>query len=313
MVVTSMHSCVTEENNQNLAPTAKETLRWHFRLGHPGMAVARWLANRKLLGRFSDKIAKIQDTPKCGTCHYGKQTRRPTGTTRAENRPDKIGGITAEKLEPGQEVAVDQFEVKKKGRLFKSRGKEKVKDQFSGGTIFVDVATGFTRVYFQVSLGSEETIRAKNAFEREALSHGVVIRNYRSDNGAFSKQSFVQEILKDEQHITFSGVGAHHQNGCAERAIRTVVTKARAMLLHAQLRWPDETPVELWPMVMQHATHLINSIPNINEGLSPEEKFAKAFKSTSRLTDLPVWGCPTHVLEPTLQDGKKLPKWQPRS
>ena len=112
-------------------------------------------------------------------------------------------------------MAVDQFEVKKKGRLFKTRGKEKVRDQFSGGTIFVDVATGFTRVYFQVSLGSEETIRAKNAFEREALSHGVMVRNYRSDNGIFSKQSFMQEILKDEQHITFSGVGAHHQNGCA--------------------------------------------------------------------------------------------------
>ena len=26
MVVTSMHSCVTKQNNQNLAPTAKETL-----------------------------------------------------------------------------------------------------------------------------------------------------------------------------------------------------------------------------------------------------------------------------------------------
>ncbi|MGH7955352.1 MAG: hypothetical protein ACREOZ_05270, partial [Gloeomargaritales cyanobacterium] len=26
-----------------------------------------------------------------------------------------------------------------------------------------------------------------------------------------------------------------------------------------------------------------------------------------------VWGCPTYVLDPTLQDGKKLPKWKPRS
>jgi hypothetical protein len=28
---------------------------------------------------------------------------------------------------------------------------------------------------------------------------------------------------------------------------------------------------------------------------------------------IPVWGCPAYVLMPTLQDGKKLPKWQPRS
>ena len=85
------------------------------------------------------------------------------------------------------------------------------------------------------------------------------------------------------------------------------------MLLHAQLRWPDATSPELWPMAMEHASYLLNIIPNIHEGLSPEEKFAKAFKTTNRLTDLPVWGCPTYALEPTLQDGKKLPKWKPRS
>ena len=26
-----------------------------------------------------------------------------------------------------------------------------------------------------------------------------------------------------------------------------------------------------------------------------------------------VWGCPTYVLEPAIQDGRKLPKWQPKS
>ncbi len=71
-----------------------------------------------------------------------------------------------------------------------------------------------------------------------------------------------------------SAVGAHHQNGMAERGIRTVVTKARTMLLHAQLRWPEQTPASLWPMAMSHAANLINIIPNVNEGLSPEEKFA---------------------------------------
>ena len=66
-------------------------------------------------------------------------------------------------------------------------------------------------------------------------------------------------------------------------------------------------------MAMQHATHLTNIIPDMVDGLSPEEKFARALRSTNRLTDLPVWGCPTCALQPTLQDGKKLPKWQPRS
>ena len=29
--------------------------------------------------------------------------------------------------------------------------------------------------------------------------------------------------------------------------------------------------------------------------------------------NIPVWGCPAHALQPTLQDGKKLSKWKPRS
>ena len=123
----------------------------------------------------------------------------------------------------------------------------------------------------------------------------------------------MNEILDKSQFIAFSGVGAHHQNGCAERQIRTVVTKARSVPSHAQLRWPEQTMTDLWPMAMQHATHLIDIVPEMNDGLSPEEKFAEALKSTNRLTDSPVWGCPTCVSQPTLQDGKKLSEWQPRS
>ena len=33
----------------------------------------------------------------------------------------------------------------------------------------------------------------------------------------------------------------------------------------------------------------------------------------SHLTSLHVFGCPCYVLDPTLQDGKKLPKWVPRA
>ena len=128
-LATSLYACVADENNQNLSPTAKESLRWHFRLGHPGMGIIRWLAGRKMLGKFSDRLTKVQDCPKCGTCQYGKQTRKPIGTTRTENCEEKIGGVIANKLEPGQEVAVDQFEVKKRGRRFDAHGKEKEQDQ----------------------------------------------------------------------------------------------------------------------------------------------------------------------------------------
>ena len=309
----SLYACVTDESNQNLTPSQKEALRWHWKLGHVSMQVVNWLGNQGLLGRLSQRLSKLSDCPKCGTCQYGKQTRKPTGTTHTKVRPDKDGGIIKDKLEPGDEIAVDQFNTLTYGRKYNTYGKEKDTERFKYGTIFVDIASGFTRVYFHVSPNAHETIKSKLLFEREALNNGITIKRYRTDNGIFSTQEFMQEIKNKDQFITFSGVGAHHQNGVAERNIRTVVTKARTMLLHAMLRWPDQTENDLWPMAMQHAADLINIIPKMGDGLSPEEKFSRSLKQSSRLENLPVWGCPAYVLEPTLQDGKKLPKWQSRS
>ena len=45
----------------------------------------------------------------------------------------------------------------------------------------------------------------------------------------------MQEIENNNQIISSCGVGAHHQNAHAERAIRTVLTTARALMLHAIL------------------------------------------------------------------------------
>lgn len=141
----------------------------------------------------------------------------------------------------------------------------------------------------------------------------MTIKSYRTDNGIFTKEEFLSEIIEHNQTITCSGVGAHHQNGIAERAIRTHVTKARTILLHAMLRWPEQTSTDLWPMAMQHSEHLVNVLPNMSDGFSPDEKFCRTFKSTPQLQHLPVWGCPTYVLDPRLQDKRKLPKWHSRS
>ena len=107
----AMHSCVAAENNQNLSPSQKEMLRWHFRLGHASMSAMHWLARRGLLGKLSERLLRVNETPLCAACQHGKQVRRPTGATLTTERSDKIGGIRDGKLEPGDEVAVDQCEV----------------------------------------------------------------------------------------------------------------------------------------------------------------------------------------------------------
>jgi hypothetical protein len=48
--------------------------------------------------------------------------------------------------------------------------------------------------------------------------------------------------------------------------------------------------------------------------MSPEEIFSGVKANISEIVRrLKVWGCPVYVLDPTLQDGKKLPKWVPRA
>ena len=57
---TALHACVSEKSNQNLMHAKKEMLRWHWRLGHPNMALVKWLASRGLLGCFQRKSRMLK-------------------------------------------------------------------------------------------------------------------------------------------------------------------------------------------------------------------------------------------------------------
>jgi hypothetical protein len=92
-----------------------------------------------------------------------------------------------------------------------------------------------------------------------ALTHGVSIESYHTDNGTLKSQQFVQEIATNVQSMCFSGVGAKWQNGVAEGGIRIIVSKARTMMIHAALSWPEVEDDTLWPMALSHAVYLYNS------------------------------------------------------
>ncbi|MGH7955235.1 MAG: hypothetical protein ACREOZ_04670, partial [Gloeomargaritales cyanobacterium] len=106
-----------------------------------------------------------------------------------------------------------------KGRLRTSRGASKNEDMYCGGAIFCDHATKLIDVRHQVTLGASDTVRSKKLFERMAFTHGVIVHSYHGDNGIFSSAEFKKHLEDTNQEIRYSGVGAHHQNGVAERAI----------------------------------------------------------------------------------------------
>ena len=116
-----------------------------------------------------------------------------------------------------------------------------------------------------------------------------------------------------KQVIRFAGVGSHHQNGHAEVHIGIVMSMARTIMLHAAIHWPDMADPCLWPMAVHHAAYLFNHLPDPATGFSPCDLFSRTRYPLKNLHNMHVWGCPVYVLEKSLADGKKIPRWKPRS
>ena len=134
------------------------------------------------------------------------------------------------------------------------------------------------------------------------------------DNGIFKSKAFVEALEDNYQMITKSGVGAHHQNGVAEQAIGTVQAMARAMLLHVHLHWPDEFNPSLWSFALDYAVEIYNNLPTkVKNGLCPNKAFVGMILNCGPLKQLRVFGYPCFVLDPRIQDGKKIPKWEPHA
>ena len=125
---------------------------------------------------------------------------------------------------------------------------------FSGGCVFIDHASGYVSIKHQVAINATETVKARLTFEREAQSQGVVIKGYHTDNGIFNASEFMEELLKQQQKISFSVAGASHHNGAAERAIKMLVTMERTMLMHAALRCTEDTLyTDIWRMARDYS------------------------------------------------------------
>lgn len=314
---------VAAEVNQNITAAQKELLLWHWRLGHASFKRIQWLfatpiskdeaLTKTLLVSKNPKVSSCKN-PLCVACQIAKQSRRGSQSITHTAIKQKEMMLRRDNLEPGDVVSLDQYSSALPGRLPNTKGKEKHKDRYIGGTIFVDHASGKVFIKNQVSLNSGETVQAKRMFERDASDSGVKIKSYRADNLPFGSKEFTADIESKNQTITMSGVGAHHQNGVAERAIKTITNWARAMLMHMVIHWPSCSDLSLWPFAFEYSVYIWNHLPNQSSGLCPEEIFTSTrINVRDILTRIRVWGCPVYVLDPTLQDGKKLPKWHPRS
>ena len=203
-----VHVIPEDEEVQSKSPTA-DLLTWHYRLNHVSFEKIRQMAAR------GDLPAALRHcrVPKCAACLFGKATRRAWRTKAPVNKM-KTPPATA----PGSVVAIDQMISALPGFIAQMRGFITGK-RYKVITVFVDQFSDLSFVYTQKSTTAEETVQAKEAFERYAKTHGVTVRHYHADNGIFAEAGFVRAVEKNGQTISFCGVNAHHSNGHAEKRI----------------------------------------------------------------------------------------------
>ena len=84
-------------------------------------------------------------------------------------------------------------------------------------------------------------------------------------------------------------------------------------MFHAALRWPSKFDKTLWPLAMNHAVYMHNHTPRRLDKYAPVELWTGSKSTYSELVNAHPFGCPTYVLDPRLQDGFKIPKWDPRA
>ena len=139
-----------------------------------------------------------------------------------------------------------------------------------------------------------------------------MVNCYHYDNGVFISDHFRSDCQGNKQTNYFLGVGAKHNNGKSERAIKTIRYWARKMITHAALHLKSDNSdsVWLWEFSVTHAAWIYNHQPNKNLGwMSPVEILANNQSDHRDILRAQVWVCPDFVLYPKLQDNQKIPKF----
>lgn len=231
---------------------------WHRRLGHLGMKNVSKLVNSGMTtgvkNKLSDKI------PSCETCILGKQTRQPYSGERPKTcRP--LERVHTDVCGPMPVTATDG------SRYFIS---------------FMDDFTHFTVTYLMKQ--KSETFEKFKQFHGMATSHfNLKLARLRSDRGTEYTCHEMKDFCKSQGIIMEINPPHNPQlNGVAERLNRTLMEKARTMLIDGAL------PNNLWSEAVMTATYLLNRSPTVKlDDMTPYEAW---FGSKPDISKLRVFG-----------------------
>ena len=319
-----LYPCVTNVDNLNISAAQKALLLWHFKLGISVKDVQQLMKPHRAMqedgtSQIFPAVLKADPPeaancplPVCPTCKLASAKRsKPPSPSVSKKDPEKVDVLARDRYLPGDFVSSDQFKVPVTGRALSGFDE----DLYNCGTVYHDMATSYIHMEFQSDGTASETLKGKIHYEQFLEEFGVTIKHLHSDNGIYVSKDFRDDCSSKGQKQTFSGVGSQFENGAAERAIQTIFWMARSMMLHVALRWNEhevDSP-RLWPFAVQHAVWLYNRLPNRVTGLTPLERLSGVKDDHRDLRRVHVWGSPCYVLDPKLQSGKKLAKFDKRA
>lgn len=234
---------------------------WHRRMGH--------LSIKNVL-RLQNMVNGIpsfhEDMEFCEICVKGKQTRRPFngGTKIRSRRP--LEQIHSDICGPISPITWDR------NRYFVS---------------FIDDYTHFTMIHL-IKKKSEllECFKKYEAMVTAQFGHKII--KLRSDQGAeYMSNNFKDFCRQKGIQLTPTMRYTPQQNGVAERMNRTLVEKARSMLLEANLS------KNMWGEAVLTATYLTNRSPTqVLEKETPAEMW---FLQKPNISKIRVFGCKAYV------------------
>ena len=297
----------------SLSPEQQELMSYHLRFHHLPFFILHRLAQ---LGIIPRRLRKLKDNPPhCPSCAFGQAHRKPWRSKRTNaEKKGTAGGKIRKKQEnqPGSMASIDQLISAQPGLVPQTSG-HLTAARIWAATIFLDHYTRHIYVHLMRDQSQDSTLEAKAAYERHANTFGVDVKAYRADNGRFAEAKFWEEVKRCLQEITYCGVGAHHQNGAVERAIKDLTLITRTLLLHAKRHWPEMITTMLWPMALKAAEERLNALSLDADGSTPLSKWSNT-DCQIFAKDYHTWGCPVFVLDGRLQsDPKGVPKWEPRA
>ena len=260
------------------AHTAKSSYtwdEWHQRLGHLNMASVKMLKSKNMVQNMSVDES-VEAASQCEACVQAKHhvTKFPT---ESETTIKNIGELTVSDVwGPARTESIGGY------RYF---------------ITFTDAKTRRTMTYFGKTKNIVlEKFRYYKSFVETQT--GKRLKKLRVDNG----KEYVNKAMEDylqEEGILLETTAPYSpaQNGIAERLNRTLVERARAMLIAKSL------PKFLWAEAIAYATYLKNRSPTraLKEPITPEEAF---FGQKPDVSVIQEFGTNCWVLIPDEQRGK---------